>query len=70
VINIHREPLLIDFGLSKPSSREETASDLLDKGNIHWCAPEFLEGSSRKTECTDVYAFGIINAEVTLVEAL
>lgn len=58
--NVHA--LLCDFGLSKFDDGT-TTTGLKGAGSLRWQAPELL-GGERKSFESDVYAFGMMIAEV------
>lgn len=55
---------LCDFGLSKRIGAV-TSEGLESRGATAWIAPERLLKSARKSEVTDIYAFGMTAYEVS-----
>ena len=73
LINKDKTPILIDFGLSKTFLNVDTSVPTTGAaaGAQRWRAPELNEGQGQpKTTATDVYAVGMIIAEVCLPLAL
>ncbi|KAG9026783.1 kinase suppressor of Ras 2 [Tulasnella sp. JGI-2019a] len=62
------QPKICDFGLTKVlhSSYDLTSKALKWTGSCRWMSPELLMGgdSAVKTTASDIYAFGIVIAEV------
>ncbi|KAG8984490.1 hypothetical protein FRB93_006452 [Tulasnella sp. JGI-2019a] len=62
------QPKICDFGLTKVlySSYDLTSKALKGVGTYRWMSPELLKGDEHtvKTTASDVYAFGIVIAEI------